>query len=142
MKRILEDDDGLPARCRARDLDRVLDRLGTGVHEDRALLAHSARRELREALAHVHERLVRADHEALVEIAVGLGLDRFDDGGMAVTRVLAPDTAREVDVHAAVDVGDARALGLRDDESRCRDARRDVPRSLVADALRCGLLAQ
>ena len=65
--------------------------LGAGVHEDRALLAAAARRELGEAPADLDVRLVDADHEALVEVAVGLLLDRLDDRGVPVTGVLAAD---------------------------------------------------
>jgi hypothetical protein len=126
----------------ARDLDRVLDRLGARVHEDRALLAVAARRELREALADVHERLVRPDHEALVQVAVGLRLDRLDDRGVAVARVLAADAACEVDERASVHVGHARALRLGDDEPRRRHPRSHVPRAFLGYTLGGGLLAQ
>ncbi len=46
------------------------------VDEDRPLLAAAARRELREALADLDVRLVDPDHEALVEVAVCLLVDR------------------------------------------------------------------
>ena len=51
-----------------------------------------------------------------MEVVVGLRLDRVDDGREAVARVLAADAAGEVDEAAAVDVGDAGAVGVRDDE--------------------------
>jgi hypothetical protein len=77
-----------------------------------------------------------------VQIAVGLRLDRLHDGGMTVARVLAADAAREVDERAAVDVCDARALGLGDDQCGRRDARRHVLRALLGDALGGCVLTQ
>ncbi len=121
---------------RARDLDGVLDRLGARVHEDRALLSAAARRQLGKPAADLDVRLVDADHEALVQVPICLLLDRLDDRGMPVARVLAADPAREVDVGAPVRVGDARALGVRDDELRRRHARRDVARAVGEDPLR------
>ena len=94
-----------------------------------------ARRELGEPAADLDVRLVDADHEALVEVAVDLLVDRVDDGREAVAGVLAADAAGEVEVRAAVDVGDARAVGARDDEPRRRDAARDVARALGEDAV-------
>ena len=55
-----------------------------------------------------------------MQVAVGLLLHRLDDRCVAVARVLAADPAREVDVGATVDVGDAGTLGLGDDETRRR----------------------
>ena len=115
------------------DLDRVLVRLGARVHEDRLLLLAGARRQLGEEAAGVDVRLVDPDHEALVEVGVGLLLDRVDDGLEAMTGVLATDTTREVEERAAVDVGDARAVGAVDDEARGGDAGRDVLRALGED---------
>ena len=66
---------------------------------------------------------------------VGLRLDRLDDRREAVTGVLAADAAGEVDERATVDVGDARAVGGGDDETRGRDAARHVARALGEDAL-------
>ena len=73
---VVEDDDGRPTGCRARDLDGVLVGLGARVDEDRLLLLPGARRELREPTADLDVRLVDAHHEALVEVVVGLRLDR------------------------------------------------------------------
>ena len=99
------DDHRGAAGRRARDLHRVLDRLGARVDEDRALLAAAARRELGEPPADLDVRLVDADHEALVEVAVGLLLDRLDDRRRCRwPGVLAADPAGEVDERAAVDV--------------------------------------
>ena len=63
--------------------------------------------QLVEPPAELDVRLVRPDHEALVEIAVGLLVDRADDRRGAVAEVLARDPAGEVEVLAAVDVPDA-----------------------------------
>ena len=62
--------------------------------------------------ADVDVRLVHADHEALVQVLVGLLVDRVDDGREAVARVLAADPAGEVDERAPVDVGHSRPFGI------------------------------
>ena len=133
MEGVVEDHDGGPAGRRARDLDGVLDRLGAGVDEERLLLLAGAGRQLGEPAADLDVRLVDADHEALVEVLVGLRLDRLDDGREAVAGVLAADAAGEVDEAAAVDVGDAGAVGVRDDELRGGDAGAHVAGALGED---------
>ena len=89
MEGVVEDDDRRSAGGGARDLDRVLDRLGAGVDEQGLLLVAAARRELGEPPADVDVRLVHADHEALVQVAVDLLVDGRDGGGQAVAGVLA-----------------------------------------------------
>ena len=69
-------------------------------------------------------RLVHPDHEALVEIAVDLLVDR--SGREAVAGVLASEPAGEVDVLATVDVPDPCAFRAGDDEWRSGDTARDV----------------
>ena len=125
MEGAVEDDDARPPGRRARDLDGVLDRLRSRVEKDR-LRFGLARPELVEPAAQLHVRLVGADHEALVEVAVDLFVDRRDHGRWAVAEVLAGDSAGEVEELAAVDVPDARALGAGDDERGRRDAAGDV----------------
>ena len=98
MEAAVEDDDGGPPRSGTGDLDRVLDRLGAGVDEDPLLLARRARRELGEPAADLDVRLVDPDHEALVQVAVDLLVDRGDDRREAVTGVLAAEAAGEVEV--------------------------------------------
>ena len=142
MERVVEDDDSLAAGRGARDLDGVLDRLRARVDEHRALLPGSARRELREAAAHLHVRLVRPHDGALVQVAVGLVLDRLDDRGVAVAGVLAADTACEIDVGLPVDVRDTCPFRARYDEPRGRDTRGDVPCALLGRLLRRGALLQ
>ena len=110
---------------RACDLHGVLDRLCARV-EQQALRRGVAGPELVQPPAHLDVRLVDPDHEALVEIAVDLLVDRADDPGRAVTQVLARDPAREVEVLAALGVPDARAPGPRDGELGRRDTPRDV----------------
>ncbi len=135
VKGVVEHDHGRPARERARDLHGVLVGLGTGVEEDRLLLAPGARRRLGEPPAHLDVRLVHPDHEALVEVQVGLGVDRLDHRAEAVTGVLAADAAGEVDEGATIDVGDPRAVGGGDHETRGGDAVRHVAGALGEDAL-------
>ena len=138
MEGVVEDDDGRAAGGDARDLDRVLDRLRAGVDEDAPLLAFAARRELGEPAADLDVGLVRADHEALVQVAVDLLVDRSDRGREVVAGVLAADPAGEVDVAAAVDVPDPGALGPVDDDGGDGDAPRDVPGPRLEDALALG----
>ena len=135
MEGVVEDDDRRPAGCRARDLDGVLDRLGARVDEERLLLLAGARRQLGEPAADLDVRLVDPDHEALVEVVVGLRLDRVDDRREAVARVLAADAACEIEERAAVDVGDARAVCVGDDELRRRDACAHVAGALGEDSV-------
>ena len=133
---VVEDDHGGPAGRGARDLDGVLDRLGAAVDQDRLLLVAAARRELGEPAAHVDVRLVHADHEALVQVPVDLGVHGLDDRMRRMAEVRAADPAGEVDVLVPVDVPDARTLGARDDERRSGDALGDVPLAGLPDA-RC-----
>ncbi len=44
-----------------------------------------------------------------MQVAIRLLLDRLDDRGVPMTRVLAADPAREIDVGPTVGIGDARA---------------------------------
>ena len=81
--------------------------------------------------------LVGADHEALVQETVDLLVDRGDDGREPVTRVLAGDPAREVEVDGAVGGLDLCALGAHDHESRRRDAARDEALARFEDVV-CG----
>ena len=74
------------------------------------------RPELVEPAADLDVRLVRPDHEALVEVAVDLLVDRGHNGRRAVAEVLAGDAAGEIEELAAVDVPDAGAFGAGDDE--------------------------
>ena len=140
VKRVVEDDDRRSPRGDTRDLDGVLDRLRTRVDEHRPLLPAAARRQLRQPATDIDVRLVRPDHEALVEIAVGLLVHRGDDRGEAVTGVLAGDAAREVEEHAAVDVRHSCAGGALDDEPGGRDPARDIPAAVRVDPFGGALL--
>ena len=81
MERVVEDDDARAARGDARDLDRVLERLGAGVDEQCLLILAPARRELGQLPANLDVRLVHADDEALVQVPVDLLVDGRDGGG-------------------------------------------------------------
>ena len=97
---------------------------------------------LGEPPADLHVRLVGADHEALVEEAVDLLVDRGDDGREPVTGVLAGDPAGEVEVDRAVGGLDLRALGAHDDEPRRRDAARDETLACFEDVVCRRVLAE
>ncbi len=139
MERVLEDDDTGPAGRRACDLDRVLDGLCARVDENRALLA-AAGRELPEPPANLDVRLIGADDDALVQVALGLLLDGLDDRWVPVAQVLTANSSCEVDERATVDVGDSRSLCLRDDEAWGRDSWRDVSCTVRRNSLRLGAL--
>ena len=96
VERPLERDHRLPPGVQARELDRVLDRLGARVEERRARLARD-RHERAEPLGELDVQLVRDDREVGVEKALRLLLDRLDDPRMAVADVRDPDAADEVD---------------------------------------------
>src|SRR4029079_14805746 len=135
VKGTVEDDDRGSAARRARSLDGVLDGLRARVQEDALLLLATPGRELCEAAADLHVRLVHSDHEALVEVAVGLFVDRRYHRGQPMAGVLAAEPPGEVDVGVAVDVLDARALGTGDDERRSGHARSNVSLSRAQNLL-------
>ena len=110
--------------------------------EQALLLVASAGRELGEAAADLDVRLVHPDHEALVEVAVDLLVDGRDRRRWPVAGVLAAEAAGEVDVRAAVDVLDARALGPGDDEGRSGHAGGDVALAGRDDGVGCAALPQ
>ena len=110
MEAAVEDDHRAAPGERARDLHRVLDGLGAGADQQRLVLAvAAARRQLGEPAADLDVRLVHRDHEALVQVAVGLRVDRGDDLRRVVAEVQAAEAAGEVDERRAVGVGDRRA---------------------------------
>ena len=119
----VEDDDARPAGRGARDLDRVLDRLGARVDEQRLRLA-LARPERVQPARDLDVRLVHPDHEALVQVVVDLLVHGADDGLRVVPEVLAGDPAGEVEHLVAVGVPERRALGAGDDEVGGRDPAR------------------
>ena len=122
---VVEDDDRLPPGVGAGDLHRVLDGLGTGVEQRRALLV-VARRQPVERLAHVDVALVRRDHEAGVGEAGDLLLHPGDHGVGRVADVDHRDARAEVDQRVAVDVDEhAAARPLDEDGQRRADAARD-----------------
>ena len=135
VERAVEDDDARAAGRGTRDLDGVLDRLRARVQEDR-LRRRLAGPELVELLGDRDVRLVGADHEALVQEAVDLLVDRPHDGRVPVAEVLAGDAAAEVEVLATLGVPDARAPGPRDDEVSARDAARHEALARVLHAIR------
>ena len=138
MERSVEDDHRRTTGGRARDLDRILDGFGPGVHEEGALLALPTQGESSASRRHTSTHgLIRADDEALVQVPLGLLLDRLDDGRVAVAGVLAADAAGEVDVRPPVRVGDPSTLGVRDDELRRRHPGSDVASAVGEDPLRC-----
>ena len=113
----LEDDHRRPLRVGPRELDRVLDRLGARV-EERRLGRLANRRKRRQPLGELDVDLVGDDREVGVREPLELRLRRLDDARMRVADVQAADAAREVDERVPVDVGDRRAVPLRDHDRR------------------------
>ena len=105
MERALEADHGVPAGVGTRELDRVLDRLGTGV-EERSLRRSRERRQPKQPLGERRVDLVR--HDRVVRMAEPLQLlDRSrDDMWVRVADVETADATGEVDEDVSVDVGD------------------------------------
>ena len=140
MVGVVEDDDGLPPRGAAGDLDRVLHGLRARVEQDRPLLV-VARRHPVQGLAHVHVGLVRVDHEAGVREAAHLLCGPLHDAGVGVADVGHRDAGAEVDEGVAVDVLDDAAAGALDvDRQDTAHALGDGGRAALLDraALRAG----
>jgi hypothetical protein len=125
----VEDDDPRSAGGGARDLDRVLDRLGARVDEQRLRFAR-ARPELVEPPCNLDVRLVHPDHEALVQVAVDLLVDGAHHRLRVVAEVLAGDPTGEVEELPPVGVPDRCALRAGHDEIGRRDPARDVALAL------------
>ena len=121
----VERDHRVSAGVVAGDLDRVLDRLGAGVDQQRLLVVR-ARRELAQHPAHLEIGVVGGHREAGVDQLLRLLADRGDDRLGRVAEVEDADAAGEVDVLAAVDVGQMGAVGVGGEDRRDRDAAGDV----------------
>ena len=103
MVGVVEDDDGVAAGVPAGDLHGVLDGLGAGVEQRRALVVVAGGEPV-ERLAHLDVPLVRGHHEAGVGELGDLGLHPRDDLGGGVADVDDGDAGAEVDELVAVDV--------------------------------------
>ena len=110
MEAVLEDDDGgRPVAARA-----ILTAFSIASAPELTRIdfwSRRAGRVLGQPPADLDVRLVGADHEALVQEAVDLLVDRRDDRCEAVARVLAGDPAREVEVDGPVGGLDLRTFG-------------------------------
>src|SRR5262249_4721581 len=81
-------------------------------------------------------RLVETDHEALVEVTLGLIVDRVHDRLGAVPEVLARDPSGEVEIRPAVRVPDRRAFRPVYHHVVPRESAGDVPPTPRPDGLR------
>src|SRR5207248_6449277 len=132
----LEGDHGWALRVRARELDRVLDRLRPRVEEGGARLARD-RRELRQALGQGDVDLVGDDREVGVAEALELLLRGGDHTRVRVADVEAADPAGEVEERVSVDVGDADAAPLLDHDRQVdRERLGDDPLLALKDLAR------
>jgi len=100
MEAAAEDDERLATGRLARDLDRCLDRLRTGVAEEHHVQA--ARRDGRERFRERDIRLVRGNAGTDVRELRGLGLNRGDDARVRVADRRDRDAAGEVEDPTAV----------------------------------------
>ena len=134
----LERDHARTARVEPRELDGVLDRLGTGVEERGPGLAGD-RDERAEALGELDVGLVRDDRVVGVQESTCLVDDGLDDPGVRVTRVDHADAPGEVDEDVPVDVRDGGVLGGGGEDREVRTQRRgDRPRLSLGEAPRLG----
>ncbi len=136
MVPVVEDDHGLPPGVGPRDLDGVLDGLGTAVEQGR-LLRVVARRQFGQRLGDGDVALVGRDHEAGVgevgELRGRLAHDGLGGGADGGHR----DAGTEVDQAVAVDVLDDAAAGPRhEDGQRGSHTLRDHGRTAGLQLLR------
>src|ERR1700722_5217647 len=96
-------------------LDRVLDCLGSAVHEE-GLLGEVAGGERVELLGELDVTLVAGDLEAHVQEGVELAADGGDDARVAMADVDAANASAEVDEAVAVEVFKGRANGGADED--------------------------
>ena len=135
MEAAVESDHRRTLRVRARELDRVLDRLGARVEEADAELARD-RSQRDQSFGEAHIVLVRNDREVRVRKAGHLLLGRFDHARVRVADVHTTDTTGKVDEGIAVHVGDRRAVALGDHERQVdRERVRDDPLLALEDLL-------
>ena len=103
----------------ARNLDRILNRLGPGGEENR-LVRGRARRESVELLGERHIRFVRRYLEAGMGKAFELLLDRRHHLGVAMAAIEHTDAAGEIDIAFAFDVPKLGVVRLRSKDFRGR----------------------
>ena len=113
---VLDDDDCGALGVGTGDLHRVLDCLGAGVEQRRALLVIAGCDAI-EGLAYLDVTGVRGDHEAGVGEVGNLTRHPLDDIGVRVADRGNGDAGAEVDHRVAIDVDEHAAAGL-DDEHR------------------------
>jgi hypothetical protein len=114
VKAAAEGDHSRPAGGGARDLDRVLDRLGPGRHQQGLVRARS-RGERVQPLAQGDVRLIAGDLETGVGDAVELRARSLDHARVTVARIEHADAAGEIHETAAGDVPQQRVLGTVDE---------------------------
>ena len=116
----------------ARDLDRVLDRLGAA-GEERRLGRAGNRDDLAQLARQRHVRLVGRHHETGVLELLHLRARAVQHARRRVTRVQAADAAAEVEELVAVDVDEQRPFSALEEDPvpRLRDARRDPAPALL-----------
>ncbi len=138
MEGALEPDHRVTAGEGARELDRVLHRLGAGVEESR-LDRPADRQPCEEALSEGRVILVRHDSEVGVAEMLQLLLRRLDDMRMRMADVQAADPACEIDERVPVEVGDRGATRVGgDDGEGDRERRGDARRQAVQHLARAG----
>ena len=125
VEALIEADDRVALRGVAGDLDRVLDGLGARVEQE-PLERPLAGMTRNHALDGLDVALVLDHGVHLVHVAGGLLLDGRDDSIRRVAAVERTNATDEVDVLASLDIGDARAMRVID-EQRLRRHRRGHP---------------
>ena len=104
VKAVLKGDDGLASRRRASDLDGVLNRFGAAIHQKR-LFGSAAGRDVTEPLRQLDIRLGCHHMGTCVGVARRLSRDGRHHIRVAVANVERTDSAGEVEVYIAINVG-------------------------------------
>ena len=135
-----EGDHALPAGEGPGEFDSVLDRLGTGVGEERLGWPRAGHPGV-EPFGHADIALVGDHVDACMDEPIERPADGRDDGGLAMAQIGDTDPGGEVEQLVAINVGDHRALGLgRHDRRDVEGTVRDLPLAGCEDfaALRPG----
>jgi len=119
---VFETDHGRAPGVSARDLDGVLDRLCAARQQQR-FLGRAAGRQRVQLFGEPHVALVRRHHEAGVQEAIRLRMQRGDHARLAMPGIETADAAREIEVAVAVHILDDGAFGATYENGRqLRDA--------------------
>src|SRR5580700_6088070 len=110
---VFKSDDAGPTRMSTGDLNRVLHRFSTAVHEQ-GFLGKLARCYFIHALGQAYVVFIRRDLNTGVQKTIELLADRRQNRFLPVTDVDASDTASEINVAVSVNIFEPRIFRFRD----------------------------